>query len=534
MASVYPGGLDSFPTNRVDGTATPTTHPTDHNDANDAVNKIEATLGINPQGTYADVAERLGDVSVQTISVRNLSGSTILKGRAVAINGSSGQLPTIALADADSIGTLPSVGLAEADIPHNSGGSVRQFGMLTGTGGAPLNTSAFSEGDRLFVSTTAGVLTATEPSHPNLKQRIAVVANSHATQGKLLVLVGAVRGDHEGTNRNTWIVGDGADTPKSLTFREAHDNVLSADTSAARTWTMPDKSGKVIVNEGLINTFIDWTAVADPAAPAAGVGRLFGKSVVSGQKMQLKWKGPTDVAYLLQPSLFQQQVTMFGAGGGTTVGIFGTTVSSTGTVSHAVPTASLPYAANFVTAATGNAAGGTAHASTPLIIGNTTPSNVSGGMFVYTRWYGPDASYSDYRWFCGITSTAFTAAVTEAAAPASWTGHRAGFYAASDHPTVPGRWYFRTRNNTTTTETAIGTRDFTAQHVYDMYIFIPKGGTTVYWRIDNLTAEWTEEGSTSATLPGATTALRSGAALSNVTAVARNIRIQRHYTESDV
>lgn len=59
MASAYPGGLDNFPTTRADGTATPTNHPTDHNDANDAINKIEAELGITPSGPFSTVAARL-------------------------------------------------------------------------------------------------------------------------------------------------------------------------------------------------------------------------------------------------------------------------------------------------------------------------------------------------------------------------------------------------------------------------------------------------------------------------------------------
>lgn len=60
MASAYPGGLDTFAINKADGTATPTDHPTHHNDLADAVNKIEAELGVSPSGGFATVAARLG------------------------------------------------------------------------------------------------------------------------------------------------------------------------------------------------------------------------------------------------------------------------------------------------------------------------------------------------------------------------------------------------------------------------------------------------------------------------------------------
>lgn len=46
MASVFPDALDSFATNKADGTATPTDHPGHHNDLADAVNKIEANAGL--------------------------------------------------------------------------------------------------------------------------------------------------------------------------------------------------------------------------------------------------------------------------------------------------------------------------------------------------------------------------------------------------------------------------------------------------------------------------------------------------------
>jgi hypothetical protein len=59
MASTYPNTLDAFATNRSNTTVTDTTHPGDHNNANDAINKIEAELGITPKGTFSDVAARL-------------------------------------------------------------------------------------------------------------------------------------------------------------------------------------------------------------------------------------------------------------------------------------------------------------------------------------------------------------------------------------------------------------------------------------------------------------------------------------------
>lgn len=70
MASAYPGALDSLPANMQDDTDAASGsdlglstsvghHATQHNNLADAVNKIEAELGINPSGTFADVLARL-------------------------------------------------------------------------------------------------------------------------------------------------------------------------------------------------------------------------------------------------------------------------------------------------------------------------------------------------------------------------------------------------------------------------------------------------------------------------------------------
>jgi hypothetical protein len=59
MASTYPSTLDTFAVTRADATTAPTTHPADHNNANDAINKIEAELGVDPSASFSTVKARL-------------------------------------------------------------------------------------------------------------------------------------------------------------------------------------------------------------------------------------------------------------------------------------------------------------------------------------------------------------------------------------------------------------------------------------------------------------------------------------------
>jgi len=87
MASTYPGALDTFATNKANATATVTDHPSHHNDLADAVNKIEAELGVNPSGGSATVVARLNgisggdvvfaDVASAGVSIDNAADQTI-------------------------------------------------------------------------------------------------------------------------------------------------------------------------------------------------------------------------------------------------------------------------------------------------------------------------------------------------------------------------------------------------------------------------------------------------------------------------
>lgn len=62
MPSAYPGALDALPTSSANSTPSEDTHPALHNGANEAINAIESTLGINPQGAAETVAARIAAI----------------------------------------------------------------------------------------------------------------------------------------------------------------------------------------------------------------------------------------------------------------------------------------------------------------------------------------------------------------------------------------------------------------------------------------------------------------------------------------
>lgn len=110
MASAYPGALDNFPTTRVDETPMATTHAADHDNANDAINKIEAELGVNPSGALATVVARLNAVDT---SISNLEA-------APSLNTQTGTSYTLVAADANKIVGMNNASANTVTVPRNA------------------------------------------------------------------------------------------------------------------------------------------------------------------------------------------------------------------------------------------------------------------------------------------------------------------------------------------------------------------------------------------------------------------------------
>ena len=118
-------------------------------------------------------------------NVRNNSGVLITNGTPVMATGTLGASGRITVGPMD--GTNPEnakffLGIATTDIPNDSDGKVTHFGKVRG-----LDTTAFNEGDVLYVSTTqVGQLTSTVPTS-GMKLPIAFVITVHQDVGTIMV-----------------------------------------------------------------------------------------------------------------------------------------------------------------------------------------------------------------------------------------------------------------------------------------------------------------------------------------------------------
>jgi hypothetical protein len=106
--------------------------------------------------------------------VKNQTGSTIAKGVAVYANGTLGASGRITVAPMIANGTIPAkyfLGITAEAIANGADGYVLAKGKLR-----QIDTNAYNEGDVLWVSpSSAGALTNTEPTAPNLKLPVAFV-----------------------------------------------------------------------------------------------------------------------------------------------------------------------------------------------------------------------------------------------------------------------------------------------------------------------------------------------------------------------
>jgi len=113
----------------------------------------------------------------------NGTGSSIPKGSVVYISGAQGQKPSIALSDADAeMSSSKTFGLAAEEIAVGTEGFVTTFGIVNG-----LNTSSFTAGQALWLSGTAGGLTATKPSAPTHMVFVGYCLHSNSTSGRIFV-----------------------------------------------------------------------------------------------------------------------------------------------------------------------------------------------------------------------------------------------------------------------------------------------------------------------------------------------------------
>ena len=141
---------------------------------------FNANGGLNYHGEHTGVTLQIGQE--EYIKVVNNSGANIPNGSAVRFVGSSGGIPSIDLAIADTFVNARVIGVTTMDIPDGSTGLVTTFGSVS-----DLNTSAFLAGDYIYLSSTVpGGFTNVAP---DILTYIGSILVSDLTSGKIFTRI---------------------------------------------------------------------------------------------------------------------------------------------------------------------------------------------------------------------------------------------------------------------------------------------------------------------------------------------------------
>jgi len=130
-----------------------------------------------------------GEASFTTVLkqyVKNTSGASIAKGKAVYVSGADGTNVTVALADYDSDATSSkTLGLMETTVANNGFGYVVTEGILTGFD----TTAASTEGVPVWLGDNGALVYGTAPSEPHHTVYIGVVSRKNVSNGEVFIKV---------------------------------------------------------------------------------------------------------------------------------------------------------------------------------------------------------------------------------------------------------------------------------------------------------------------------------------------------------
>jgi len=207
-------------------------------------NDISGTGNIDINGEI-EANTLIGDLRGAT-EFQAKAGEDITKGDPLYISNFdvSGNKPIVGIADADDSNKMPCFGLAKDTASNNSNVSVVTFGTLSG-----LNTSSFTLGDILYIS-TSGALTNIKPAGESAKiQNIGKVQRVHGSNGSIKVGGAGRTNDVPNLNLGNVFIGNSSNqaVARGLTL----DDVSQTATYKLLTATNNTKLNNITLNQAI-------------------------------------------------------------------------------------------------------------------------------------------------------------------------------------------------------------------------------------------------------------------------------------------
>ena len=181
---------------------------------NNVVRLITTDSGITVTDEV-EAAEFIGPLRGPT-KFKGQAGEALSAGDPVYISGISGNITVVSKADANDANKMPAFGIIETSVSANASCQVLTFGEMHN-----LDTSAFSEGDELYVSNT-GTLTTTIPSGESSQiQKIAKVTRSHASVGSIFIMGAGRSNAVPNLDNGDIFIGDGTNHATTTSLNTA-------------------------------------------------------------------------------------------------------------------------------------------------------------------------------------------------------------------------------------------------------------------------------------------------------------------------
>lgn len=200
--------------------------------------------GVEPGGTTGQVLAKASNDDYDTewvdyntlyITVRNVSGGTLLKGTPVHDTGTTSSTPNVIAADASSALSMPATFVLNEDVANNAEGQAIIIGIIE-----DVDTSAFSAGDVIYVANGGG-FTNVKPTGTNLIQNLGVVIKSSASSGSGVVLGSGRSNDVPNLPLGKFFIGSSTNTTTSAYTLPVSDGdanqVLTTDGSGSVSFT---------------------------------------------------------------------------------------------------------------------------------------------------------------------------------------------------------------------------------------------------------------------------------------------------------
>jgi hypothetical protein len=392
---------------------------------------------------------------------------------------------------------------AVVTVPQGGTGTSSLTGVIVGNGTSPLTAMNAPLGGDFFMRTDGGnvISNKTINASDNTFTASGIAVGDLVVGDGYSVFKRLARGSagqllrvNSGQTDLEWVSGGGvAGSDTQLQY----NNSGSLGASSSLTWDQSSQALTVNGNLVLVSSSV-------PSASNTGTIKMYSESLA---RRVLPAVMDDQGAYsVLQPSIYQNDIFLVTACNASSYCVIGTSMTSASSGS--------PSDSNVATEAL---------FSNQINTGSNVPTNYKAyctngaqyyrgslttgrnGYFVFFRIGSQNngAHDSAFQYFAGLTDRTETNVI----AASDPVGSRSAFVYVNDG-SGDSNWILENKAGGTVSRVDTG-MSLVNDKVYDLYLYNPPTGSTVSWRVDNLTDGTSAEGSSGTSLPTSTVAMRA-------------------------